>query len=358
MKTLLSTTALVIGMSFPALAPAQITGASSPESAPEQGTNRGFDFLGHPGIPNLFVSELIGQPVLARRAHDDAARAGGQPTGGQLADGQEATAQPADGTATDQAGGAQTQVDPVAGDLGGDAFSSVASDGSTSMHLMGEEDLAELNQIGYISEVVLTGEGQLLAIVVDTSEYFGVPGREVSLAMEQVTFSHNPDDIEQLHIVLTAGPELLEEAPEFDRVVMRNVGSDPQRAEPVARHSATPDRGETRDARSPFEAPRMEREGFEQLDLAQVSTERLMGSTVYDVNDEDVGTVQDIILGEDGTVARLIIDFGGFLGIGSSQAALEFGEVTALTTGALDEVRLYVNATREQIENLPPYQGG
>lgn len=353
MKMLLSTTALVMSLGFPVIAPAQITGASSPESAPAQGTNQGFDFLGHPGVPNLFLSELVGQDVLARRAHDDAARAGGQPAASQPTAGQSA-----DGTSDQQAGTTQTQTDPVSGDLGGDAFSSVASDGSTSMHLMGEEDMAELNRIGQISEVVLTGEGQLLAIVVDVSEYFGVPEREVSLAMEQVTFSHNPDDPEQLHIVLTAGPELLEEAPEFDRMVMRNVGSDPQRAEPVARHTATPDRGASQNARSPFEAPQVQREGFEQIEITEVSAERLMGATVYDINDDDVGTVQDMILGEDGSVASVIIDFGGFLGIGSSQAALNFDELTVLTTGNHDDVRLYVNATREQIESLPPHQGG
>ena len=46
----------------------------------------------------------------------------------------------------------------------------------------------------------------------------------------------------------------------------------------------------------------------------------------------------------------------GFLGIGSSQASLNFDELTILTTDGFDDVRIYVDATRDQIQNLPQYE--
>jgi hypothetical protein len=105
-----------------------------------------------------------------------------------------------------------------------------------------------------------------------------------------------------------------------------------------------------------FAAPQMTREGYDRVEVSEVSTEVLMGKTVYDVSDSDVGEVVDMIVNDAGEITNVIIDFGGFLGIGSSQASLTFAELTILSTEGYDDVRIYVDATREQIQDLPQYQ--
>jgi sporulation protein YlmC with PRC-barrel domain len=78
----------------------------------------------------------------------------------------------------------------------------------------------------------------------------------------------------------------------------------------------------------------MEREGYQRVKMTDVSTEMLMGKTVHDTNDSVVGTVTDILLDGDGQITDVIIDFGGFLGVGSNQASLEYEELTILARTA------------------------
>jgi hypothetical protein len=87
-----------------------------------------------------------------------------------------------------------------------------------------------------------------------------------------------------------------------------------------------------------------------------VSADMLLGTTVYDVDDNSVGSVDDLIADDTGRIANVIIDFGGFLGMGSSQVSLAYEELTIMSNDANTEVRIYVDATKEQIQGLPQYQ--
>lgn len=90
--------------------------------------------------------------------------------------------------------------------------------------------------------------------------------------------------------------------------------------------------------------------------MKQVSSEMLVGKSVYGVNDNSVGTVDDLIVDAAGTISEVIIDFGGFLGMGSSQVSMAFDELTILSNDGNADVRVYVDATKEQIQALPPYK--
>ena len=102
-------------------------------------------------------------------------------------------------------------------------------------------------------------------------------------------------------------------------------------------------------------APAMEREGFTQVAVGDISIDLLMGKTVYGADDSNVGTVDDVIVNESGAVQDIIVDFGGFLGMGTTQVALSFDEMTILTNEGNTDVRVYVDATKEQVQSLPTY---
>jgi len=80
----------------------------------------------------------------------------------------------------------------------------------------------------------------------------------------------------------------------------------------------------------------------------------LIGKTVYDVEDSNLGTVDDVIVDDAGVAKDVIIDFGGFLGLGSTQVALTFEEMTILKNEDND-MRVYVSVTEEQLKSMPPY---
>lgn len=53
---------------------------------------------------------------------------------------------------------------------------------------------------------------------------------------------------------------------------------------------------------------------------------------------------------------KVILDFGGFLGMGTSQVNVGFDELTILTDEGRTAVRVYIDATKEQIQAQPQYR--
>jgi hypothetical protein len=45
----------------------------------------------------------------------------------------------------------------------------------------------------------------------------------------------------------------------------------------------------------------------------QIRTSKMIGSSVYDVQNRDIGKVQDVILDREGRVAAVVVDVGAFL---------------------------------------------
>jgi sporulation protein YlmC with PRC-barrel domain len=82
----------------------------------------------------------------------------------------------------------------------------------------------------------------------------------------------------------------------------------------------------------------------------------LIGETVYNGtgdNAENIGDVNDIIIGKDGAVGALIVGVGGFLGIGEKDVAVNFSE---LDWAEKDGDRwLVVEMTKEQLESQPAF---
>ncbi|MCE7026714.1 PRC-barrel domain-containing protein [Jiella avicenniae] len=85
-----------------------------------------------------------------------------------------------------------------------------------------------------------------------------------------------------------------------------------------------------------------------------LSADDLMGTTVYGPNDESVGDIGDIALNADGQVDAVIVDVGGFLGIGEKPVALGMDNLNFMRdqNGTL---YLYTQFTEDQLNNAPEY---
>ncbi|RDE10161.1 PRC-barrel domain-containing protein [Pelagibacterium lacus] len=93
---------------------------------------------------------------------------------------------------------------------------------------------------------------------------------------------------------------------------------------------------------------------LESVATTDISADELEGTTVYGAGDEDIGSIGDIILSEDGAVQAVIIDFGGFLGIGTKPVAVDFENLTFVRNENGDLV-LRTSLTAEQLEAAPEY---
>ena len=108
---------------------------------------------------------------------------------------------------------------------------------------------------------------------------------------------------------------------------------------------------EARDYR--FTPPAIEREGWETAAADKLTTEDVSGAAVYDTKDEWIGEVNAIELDKSGKLGDAIIDVGGFLGIGEKRVAVNFQELTLQRGTDSGDIRIYVDATKEQLEELP-----
>ena len=85
----------------------------------------------------------------------------------------------------------------------------------------------------------------------------------------------------------------------------------------------------------------------------EMTTEEIVGASVYDANDESIGDVEDLLLDENGEVSKVLVDVGGFLGMGEHRVALDLSEIEFTDVdGAL---RAEVDMTQDQLEAMPAY---
>jgi hypothetical protein len=87
------------------------------------------------------------------------------------------------------------------------------------------------------------------------------------------------------------------------------------------------------------------------LDDQEVSG--IVGKSVRSNADEDMGRIVDVIVNEDGRVRAAIIDFGGFLGIGTRKIAVDWRALKFWPAG-----RITLELTRNQVRVAPEYKRG
>ncbi|WP_386684072.1 PRC-barrel domain-containing protein [Loktanella sp. R86503] len=126
--------------------------------------------------------------------------------------------------------------------------------------------------------------------------------------------------------------------------------------DPMADTDAAATDMETTDTMTDTDAPMMEKEGYTTAVNADVTAEELTGLNVYGPNEEEVGAIGDLVIAEDGTVTDVIVDVGGFLGLGQKPVSIAYDDVQLMKQNEGDDMRAYVSMTQEQLEELPEYE--
>lgn len=79
----------------------------------------------------------------------------------------------------------------------------------------------------------------------------------------------------------------------------------------------------------------------------------LEGATVYDAQDHKVGTVSHVH--GSGTSSQVVIDVGGFLGIGAKPVAVQASELDFMRDEKGD-VHAVTNWTKDQLKDMPEHK--
>lgn len=214
------------------------------------------------------------------------------------------------------------------------------------------------NDIGEINDVIVAREGKIDAVLVDIGGFLGMGERQVAVDMTALRFvadtstTDNPDD---WFLVMTADRATLEGAPQW-QMTGAAMGTDVAATDPAAIDPAATNMAADTTAAESGTRAAMVRDGYTALAGTDLTADMLKGAVAYDAQDKNVGEVGDLVLGTDGQVEQIVIDVGGFLGMGEKPVALSLDQVDILRQTNGNDVRVYVALTKAELEALPDYK--
>lgn len=88
----------------------------------------------------------------------------------------------------------------------------------------------------------------------------------------------------------------------------------------------------------------------------QISAKTYMGQSVYNGQNESIGSISDLILQKQGGVVAAVIGVGGFLGIGQKNVAVPFDKITATQNAQDGTVKLTATETAESLKAAPEFK--
>jgi sporulation protein YlmC with PRC-barrel domain len=241
----------------------------------------------------------------------------------------------------------------------------------------------DAERIGEINDIVIGESGSISAVILGVGGFLGVGEKNVAIEYNLLDWVTAEDNTERLVLETTkealnsAAPvELVDDNPADTAVVDPAPADQPTDANndtdvAVAPAPADGDLGDDNvDATEtgavttdPNLAAKpatttidpLNREGLVDFDEMTLTAEELTGVNVYGPTDEHIGVIGDFIFGDDGkAVDAVIIDFGGFLGIGTKEVAVAYENLQFYTDAGGNRL-LVLNVTREQMEQAPAF---
>ena len=86
----------------------------------------------------------------------------------------------------------------------------------------------------------------------------------------------------------------------------------------------------------------------------ELRTSQLVGSKVYNNANDNIGSIEDIILKPDGSIDEVVLSVGGFLGMGDKYVAVPFSDLKISRDGS--SLKIVTLATKDSLKALPDYQ--
>ena len=219
----------------------------------------------------------------------------------------------------------------------------------------------DAEEIGTINDMVVTAGQGLSAVVIGVGGFLGVGAKDVAVDFSQLEWAEREDGSRRW--VLAATAESLADAPAFiwgesevttgepaltpEEEEAQLVDGDPNAA-PID-PALTTDQPEAQGTPSA-----LDRTGFSEFDETGLTAEQLRGIGVYGINDELIGSIGDVLTNQDGSFDAVIVDVGGFLGLGAKPVAVGFDNL-AFSADTFGNRYLFLNTTREQLEAQVEY---
>ena len=310
--------------------------------------------------------ELNAQPAFDRKPYD--------PAPAQSAD----ATQPANNTTTTQA--------PAAAPM-------KKAEGNLASNIMGESvyngTADDAQKIGDVKDIVLAKDGKAESLVIGVGGFLGIGTKNVTYDFDKAKWAEKNGD---RWLVAETTKEQLQAQPDFNRkaydpapattaaannapaattpaVVSSDTTSDKgaKPAEPAKSTAenkpATPPAQTTAEnkpadnsaaATDQTKTSSIDKSTLTEMPMGNMRVDDLKGTTVYGANDVEIGSIGDVVLTPENKPDAVIVDVGGFLGIGAKEVAIGMDKLKFMTDKN-GKKYLYTNFTKEQLQAQTAY---
>ena len=220
--------------------------------------------------------------------------------------------------------------------------------------------------VGSIDDIVMTKDGEIRGILLDVGGFLGFGSRTVMVDIEElhfVTQDGAAEDIDDFFVVIAMSQDQLEALPEWEdnrlRAGFETRGYRQQDGAGAAGADRMGDgaRSATGQGMGNDRQTMVFADGDQMIEAEERTADNLMGADVYDAGGEHIGSVQDVVLGSGNDITDVVVDVGGFLGVGTHTVLLPIEDAQIGWTEGDGNLRMQVGMTREQLEALPEYEG-
>ncbi|KEO57386.1 PRC-barrel domain-containing protein [Thioclava indica] len=270
------------------------------------------------------------------------------------------------------------------------------------------------NDIGEVSDVVLGMDGNVDAVLVDVGGFLGMGEKTIAISMNSLRLIPDGDTQNAYFVVVKGNKSMLNDAPAYEGSMSQQVMDSSEteatamentaataaskakagmeqagdNAEAMATNAAektkqmasdtgqtvknaADDAGEaTKDAAAATGSAidnavdstaaavgtvgQADAKDGVAVDIATIDADTLHGEGVYGPNDDKVGDISKLVKTADGQMEGVVIDVGGFIGIGAKPVMIKADQLTVMKDDT--SITVHTGLTEEQLKSLPEYK--
>ncbi|TIW73329.1 MAG: PRC-barrel domain containing protein [Mesorhizobium sp.] len=247
------------------------------------------------------------------------------------------------------------------------------ADGNLATNIIGESvyngTADDAQNIGDVNDIVLTKDGKAEALVIGVGGFLGIGEKNVAFDFAKAKWAEKNGD---RWLVAETTKEELQAQPDFNRKAYdpapattasaevpkaaAPTATAPAPAEKTAEAPAAPATPEAKTT-DPTQTAAIDKSTLTEMPVGEIRGDDLKGTTVYGANDVQVGEISDVVLTPENKPDAVIVDVGGFLGIGEKEVAVGMDNLKFMTDKD-GKKYLYTTFTKEQLEAQAAYDKG
>ncbi|MER9300217.1 PRC-barrel domain-containing protein [Mesorhizobium sp. M0621] len=219
----------------------------------------------------------------------------------------------------------------------------------------------DAQNIGDVNDIVLAKDGKAKSLILGVGGFLGIGEKDVAYDFEKAQWAEKNGS---RFVVAQTTKEALESQPSFDRKAYdpapAATASNEVAPAPTAAVPAAPPSDSAQKAPAPADQTTtgsIDKSTLTETPIGEIRAEDFVGTTVYGANDVNVGEIGDVVLNGEKTVDAVIIDVGGFLGVGEKEVAVGMDNLKFMTDKN-GRRYLYTTFTKEQLEAQTAYDKG